>query len=172
MKDFFWDDEFRPKWDPMLSYFKTLEECPVTGEMIVHWIKKVNYHRFWIFLSGFSVFCVCATCLSLSFYLLKSVFAVPFFLQWSRVYHEPTHMGVCKNLLLCHKGIVKHIPLGFNASTQSSWSCWEVAYIFVFLFTWLFFKLTPIRGWGSSCTHELKCSEFPCCKRCLQWFSI
>lgn len=41
VRDFFWDDEFRPKWDPMLAYFKTLEECPHTGTMIVHWIKKV-----------------------------------------------------------------------------------------------------------------------------------
>lgn len=41
VRDFFWDDEFRPKWDPMLAYFKTLEECPSTGTMVVHWIKKV-----------------------------------------------------------------------------------------------------------------------------------
>ena len=41
VRDFFWDDEFRPKWDPMLAYFKTLEEDPQTGTTIVHWIKKV-----------------------------------------------------------------------------------------------------------------------------------
>lgn len=41
VRDFFWDDEFRPKWDPMLAYFKTLEEDPNTGTTIVHWIKKV-----------------------------------------------------------------------------------------------------------------------------------
>lgn len=41
VRDFFWDDEFRPKWDPMLTYCKILEECPQTGTMIVHWIKKV-----------------------------------------------------------------------------------------------------------------------------------
>ncbi|KAL8154244.1 hypothetical protein V2J09_012004 [Rumex salicifolius] len=35
VRDFFWDDEFRPKWDPMLSYFKILEECPQTGATIV-----------------------------------------------------------------------------------------------------------------------------------------
>ncbi|KAG8483225.1 hypothetical protein CXB51_022225 [Gossypium anomalum] len=40
VRDFFWDDEFRPKWDTMLSYVKILEECPRTGTMIVHWIKK------------------------------------------------------------------------------------------------------------------------------------
>ncbi|KAK6145985.1 hypothetical protein DH2020_019854 [Rehmannia glutinosa] len=40
VRDFFWDDEFRPKWDPMLVYVKILEECPNTGMMIVHWIKK------------------------------------------------------------------------------------------------------------------------------------
>ncbi|XP_068634692.1 uncharacterized protein [Aristolochia californica] len=43
VRDFFWDDDFRPKWDPMLAYFKTLEECPLTGEMIVHWIKKFPF---------------------------------------------------------------------------------------------------------------------------------
>lgn len=43
VRDFFWDDEFRPKWDPMLAYFKTLEECPHTGTMIVHWIKKFPF---------------------------------------------------------------------------------------------------------------------------------
>lgn len=41
VRDFFWDDEFRTKWDPMLTYFKILDECPHTGTMIVHWIKKV-----------------------------------------------------------------------------------------------------------------------------------
>uniref|UniRef100_A0A0A0L598 START domain-containing protein n=1 Tax=Cucumis sativus TaxID=3659 RepID=A0A0A0L598_CUCSA len=40
VRDFFWDDEFRTKWDPMLTYFKILDECPHTGTMIVHWIKK------------------------------------------------------------------------------------------------------------------------------------
>ncbi|GMH29220.1 hypothetical protein Nepgr_031063 [Nepenthes gracilis] len=43
VRDFFWDDEFRPKWDPMLMYFKILEECPHTGTMIVHWIKKFPF---------------------------------------------------------------------------------------------------------------------------------
>lgn len=41
VRDFFWDDEFRPKWDPMLAYFNILKECPHTGTMVVHWIKKV-----------------------------------------------------------------------------------------------------------------------------------
>jgi hypothetical protein len=41
VRDFFWDDEFRPKWDPMLVHFKILEDCRDTGTMIVHWIKKV-----------------------------------------------------------------------------------------------------------------------------------
>ncbi|CAN7111709.1 unnamed protein product [Brassica rapa subsp. narinosa] len=43
VRDFFWDDEFRPKWDPMLAYFKTLEEDPQTGATIVHWIKKFPF---------------------------------------------------------------------------------------------------------------------------------
>ncbi|MBA0675773.1 hypothetical protein Goari_017298, partial [Gossypium aridum] len=43
VRDFFWDDEFRPKWDTMLAYFKTLDECPCTGSMIVHWIRKFPF---------------------------------------------------------------------------------------------------------------------------------
>lgn len=43
VRDFFWDDEFRPKWDPMLAHFKTLDECSQTGTMIVHWIKKFPF---------------------------------------------------------------------------------------------------------------------------------
>lgn len=43
VRDFFWDDEFRPKWDPMLTYVKILEECPRTGTMIVNWVKKVSH---------------------------------------------------------------------------------------------------------------------------------
>lgn len=42
VRDFFWDDDFRLKWDPMLSYFELLEELPCTGTSIVHWIKKVR----------------------------------------------------------------------------------------------------------------------------------
>lgn len=45
VRDYFWDDEFRPKWDPMLVYFKILEECPHTGTMIVQWIKKVGISK-------------------------------------------------------------------------------------------------------------------------------
>ncbi|XP_076943785.1 uncharacterized protein LOC143614152 [Bidens hawaiensis] len=43
VRDFFWDDEFRPKWDSMLTYVKILEECPHTGTMIVNWIKKFPF---------------------------------------------------------------------------------------------------------------------------------
>lgn len=43
VRDFFWDDEFRLKWDAMLAYFKILEEFPHTGTMIVHWIKKFPF---------------------------------------------------------------------------------------------------------------------------------
>ncbi|KAH6816353.1 Polyketide cyclase/dehydrase and lipid transport superfamily protein [Perilla frutescens var. frutescens] len=43
VRDFFWDDQFRPKWDPMLTHVEILEECPDTGLMIVHWIKKFPF---------------------------------------------------------------------------------------------------------------------------------
>lgn len=43
VRDFFWDDDFRPKWDPMLAHCKVLEECPHNGTSIVHWIKKFPF---------------------------------------------------------------------------------------------------------------------------------
>ncbi|KAL0904128.1 hypothetical protein M5K25_026202 [Dendrobium thyrsiflorum] len=45
VRDFFWDDEFRMKnnWDDMLLYHESLEECPVTGTMLVHWIRKFPF---------------------------------------------------------------------------------------------------------------------------------
>lgn len=44
VRNFFWDDEFRMKnkWDDMLLYHESLEECPLTGTMVVHWIRKVR----------------------------------------------------------------------------------------------------------------------------------
>lgn len=43
VKDFFWDDDFRFKWDAMLAYSKILEEFPENGTMIVQWIKKFPF---------------------------------------------------------------------------------------------------------------------------------
>ncbi|KAG2632141.1 uncharacterized protein LOC120659551 isoform X2 [Panicum virgatum] len=43
VRDFFWDGDFRLKWDPMLAYSKTLDEFPQNGTMIVHWIKKFPF---------------------------------------------------------------------------------------------------------------------------------
>nr|DAD36112.1 TPA_asm: hypothetical protein HUJ06_006752 [Nelumbo nucifera] len=40
VRDFYWDDDFRSKWDDMLKYSATLEQCPTTGTMVVHWIRK------------------------------------------------------------------------------------------------------------------------------------
>ena len=42
VRDFFWDDEFRPTWDTMLASSTTVEECTSTGTMIVRWIRKVK----------------------------------------------------------------------------------------------------------------------------------
>ncbi|KAL4187283.1 hypothetical protein AMTRI_Chr09g18210 [Amborella trichopoda] len=66
VRDFFWDDEFRANWDDMLIYSATLEECPVTGTMMVHWIRKFPFfcsdreymigRRIWE--SGRSYYCV------------------------------------------------------------------------------------------------------------------
>ncbi|XP_066321052.1 uncharacterized protein [Miscanthus floridulus] len=45
VRDFFGDDEFRMsnKWDDMLIYHKTLEECQTTGTMKVHWVRKFPF---------------------------------------------------------------------------------------------------------------------------------
>jgi hypothetical protein len=42
VRDFFWDDEYRLKWDDMLIHAETLEECPTTGTMMVQWVRKVR----------------------------------------------------------------------------------------------------------------------------------
>ncbi|KAI3471263.1 hypothetical protein Pfo_027926 [Paulownia fortunei] len=66
LRDFFWDDEFRLKWDDMLLSAAILEECPTTGAMMVHWIRKFPFfcsdreyiigRRIWE--SGRSYYCV------------------------------------------------------------------------------------------------------------------
>ncbi|XP_022958669.1 uncharacterized protein LOC111459823 [Cucurbita moschata] len=66
VRDFFWDDEFRQKWDDMLVSAQTLEECPTTGTMTVHWVRKFPFfcsnreyvigRRIWE--SGQSYYCV------------------------------------------------------------------------------------------------------------------
>ncbi|XP_042007112.1 uncharacterized protein LOC121755792 [Salvia splendens] len=43
LKDFFWDDEFRAKWDDMLVHAETLEECHTTGTMVVQWVRKFPF---------------------------------------------------------------------------------------------------------------------------------
>lgn len=42
VRDFFWDDEFRPKWDNMLIHSETLEESHTIGTMVVQWVRKVR----------------------------------------------------------------------------------------------------------------------------------
>lgn len=43
VRDFFWDDEFRSKWDDMLLYSSTLEHCKDTGTMVVQWVRKFPF---------------------------------------------------------------------------------------------------------------------------------
>lgn len=43
LRDFFWDDEFRLKWDDMLVHSATLQEYPTTGIMTTHWIRKFPF---------------------------------------------------------------------------------------------------------------------------------
>ncbi|KAI9092246.1 hypothetical protein K1719_027746 [Acacia pycnantha] len=66
VREFFWDDDFRMKWDDMLIHATTLEECNVTGTMVVHWVRKFPFfcsdreyvigRRIWE--SGQSYYCV------------------------------------------------------------------------------------------------------------------
>ncbi|PSS04499.1 StAR-related lipid transfer protein like [Actinidia chinensis var. chinensis] len=66
LRDFFWDDEFRLKWDDMLLHSATIEECPTTGTMVVHWVRKFPFfcsdreyiigRRIWE--SGRSYYCI------------------------------------------------------------------------------------------------------------------
>ena len=94
VRDFFWDGDFRLKWDPMLGYSKTLDEFPQSGATIVHWIKKVS-----------------SFCCSLCTFMLKSqfqhavCFPVPILLQWPWIHLWRTHMGIGEDLLLCYKGV-------------------------------------------------------------------
>ncbi|KAJ9148169.1 hypothetical protein P3X46_030249 [Hevea brasiliensis] len=43
VRDFFWDDEFRLKWDDMVIHAAILEECPTTGSMVVQWVRKFPF---------------------------------------------------------------------------------------------------------------------------------
>ncbi|KAL6986527.1 hypothetical protein U1Q18_019886 [Sarracenia purpurea var. burkii] len=66
VRDFFWDDDFRKKWDDMLINAEVLEECPSTGTMVVQWVRKFPFfcsdreyiigRRIWE--SGQSYYCV------------------------------------------------------------------------------------------------------------------
>ncbi|XP_031117320.1 uncharacterized protein LOC116020893 [Ipomoea triloba] len=43
LRDFFWDDEFRLKWDDMMVHASILDECPATGAMVLHWVRKFPF---------------------------------------------------------------------------------------------------------------------------------
>lgn len=43
VRDFFWDDDFRFKWDDMLIHHATLEESQATGTMILQWVRKFPF---------------------------------------------------------------------------------------------------------------------------------
>ncbi|XP_019195109.1 PREDICTED: uncharacterized protein LOC109188912 isoform X2 [Ipomoea nil] len=66
LRDFFWDDEFRLKWDDMMVHASILDECPATGAMVLHWVRKFPFfcsdreyiigRRIWE--SGRSYYCI------------------------------------------------------------------------------------------------------------------
>ncbi|KAA8526073.1 hypothetical protein F0562_007827 [Nyssa sinensis] len=74
VRDFFWDDDFRMKWDDMLIQAETLEECPTTGTMIVQWVRKVGKGYCCIF-----EYFDCLGHISLCFAILLFVAQFPFF---------------------------------------------------------------------------------------------
>ncbi|KAI5394809.1 uncharacterized protein LOC127098149 [Lathyrus oleraceus] len=43
VRDFFWDDEYRLRWDDMLIHASTIQECEITGTMIVQWVRKFPF---------------------------------------------------------------------------------------------------------------------------------
>lgn len=43
LRDFFWDDDLRLKWDDMLLHAATLEEFPDVGASVVHWIRRFPF---------------------------------------------------------------------------------------------------------------------------------
>ncbi|XP_047337333.1 uncharacterized protein LOC124941109 [Impatiens glandulifera] len=43
VRDFFWDDEFRMKWDDMILHAEILEEFPSNGSMVVQWVRKFPF---------------------------------------------------------------------------------------------------------------------------------
>ncbi|KAD4584227.1 hypothetical protein E3N88_21828 [Mikania micrantha] len=43
LRDFFWDDELRLKWDDMLLHATILEEFPAIGASVVHWIRRFPF---------------------------------------------------------------------------------------------------------------------------------
>ncbi|OIW21657.1 hypothetical protein TanjilG_07183 [Lupinus angustifolius] len=43
VRDLFWDDEFRSRWDDLLIKSTILADCPTTGNMKVHWIRKFPF---------------------------------------------------------------------------------------------------------------------------------
>lgn len=78
VRDFFWDDEFRTKngWDDMLLYHETLEECPRTGTMVVHWVRKVRIRLRSLYLIVMKCCLVlCYGCLILLFCSCSSLFS-------------------------------------------------------------------------------------------------
>ena len=80
----------------------TLEECPRTGTMIVHWVRKVCSRELTLFLV-FMMFCS-------NFYILVCVKACSFHSSvvigsMSLVIAD---LGVWKDILLCDKGMALH----------------------------------------------------------------
>lgn len=82
VREFFWDDEFRSKWDDMLISARTLAECPTTGTMVVHWVRKVRQLFSFLFLlvnAIFPPFIFGGDAVLMCFFLFSLVVQFPFF---------------------------------------------------------------------------------------------
>lgn len=93
VRDFFWDDEFRIKWDNMLAYCKILEECQHNGITMSHWVKKVLLIQ-----DAFLLICLMQSLFSNFIFL----YVVSILLQRPRICNWSKNMGGWKYILLCY----------------------------------------------------------------------
>lgn len=106
VREFFWDDVFRMsnKWDDMLLHHDILEECPTTGTLVLHWIRKVFLISLCFFLSKSQMIFTDLADHIFSCSLVCLFVSVSTFLQWQGVYNWSSDLECRWSLLLCHKG--------------------------------------------------------------------
>ncbi|KAG6550425.1 hypothetical protein Mapa_008388 [Marchantia paleacea] len=136
MRDFFWDDEFRPEWDDMLAYARTCEECPRTGSMIVQWVRKYPFfckdreyiitRRIWD--AGHTYYCVTKAFNSLKIPRKASPRRVDVFYSSWRIRAVESRRGdgqvtACEVLLFHHEEMGIQRDLAKLGIRQGMWGC-------------------------------------------------